>query len=84
MKKLIVLGLAVVMALVASVTAFASVYDSHPECNHSEGAHVEATSRGNGACTYGTCKCSSFISDLATISAGVGISVSRTNRSHNS
>ena len=37
-----------------------SVRSSHPECNHSEGAHVEATSQGNGACTYGTCKCSSF------------------------
>ena len=60
MKKSIVLGLAVVMALVASVTAFASVYDSLSECNHSEGAHVEATSQGNGACTYETCKCTGF------------------------
>ena len=60
MKKSIVLGLAVVMALAASVTAFASVSDSHSECNHSEGVHVESTSQGNGACTYGTCKCSGF------------------------
>ena len=60
MKKSIVLGLAVVMALAVSVTAFASVSDSHSECNHSEGVHLEVTSQGNGACTYGTCKCSGF------------------------
>ena len=39
MKKLIVLGLAVVMALAASVTAFASVSVSHSECN--QGSEVE-------------------------------------------
>ena len=60
MKKSIVLGLAVVMALAASVTVFASVSDSHSECNHSEDVHVDATSQGNGACTYGSCKCSGF------------------------
>ena len=60
MKKLIFFGLVVVVAFAASVTAFANAYDSHSERNHSVGAHIEATSQGNGACTYGTCKCPGF------------------------
>lgn len=60
MKKSIVLGLVAVMALAASVTAFASVSDSHSEYNHHEGAHVEATSQGNGSCRHALCKCTHY------------------------
>ena len=57
MKKSIVLGLAVVMALAASVTVFASVSDSHSDCNHHDGIHVEVASQGKGACRHPGCKC---------------------------
>ena len=61
MKKSIVIGLAVVMALAASVTTFASVSDSNTECNHPEGIRVESTSRGTGSCRHPLCKCTHYV-----------------------
>ena len=60
MKKSIVLGLSVVLALVTSVTVFASVSDSRSEYNHLEGIHIEATSQGNGSCRHALCKCTHY------------------------
>ena len=61
MKKSIVLGLAVVMGLAASVTTFASVYDSHTESNQPEGISVEATSHGHGRCRHASCWCTHYV-----------------------
>lgn len=58
MKKSIVLGLAVVMTLAASVAAFASVSSYDAEHNHHEGVQVEVVSQGKGACRHAGCKCS--------------------------
>lgn len=61
MKKTIVLGLAALMALAASVTAFASVSDSRSECNHHDGIHEEVAVKGKGACRHAGCKCTWYI-----------------------
>lgn len=60
MKKTIVLGLAVVMALTTAVTTFSSGLTSEEAfCNH-DGVQVESTSQGNGACRHALCGCTKF------------------------
>ena len=60
MKKTIVLGLAVVMALTTAFTAFSSGLTSEEVfCNH-KGVQVESTSQRNGACRHALCRCTKY------------------------
>lgn len=58
MKKTIVLAIAAIMALSASVTAFANVTTEGTDINHHESIHTEASSQGKGSCRHAGCKCS--------------------------
>ena len=57
MKKIIMFGVASVIALAFSVTSFAG---SKAEKNHHDGVCVEMTSQGRGPCTHSGCKCTGF------------------------
>ena len=56
-----ILSFAVVMAMVASVTAFASVKSSHSgmDCNE---PHESVHAAGGGACRHALCKCQRYVS----------------------
>lgn len=60
MKKTIVLGFAVVMALTTAVTAFSSGLTSEEAFSKHEGVQVESTSQRNGACRHALCRCTKY------------------------
>lgn len=57
MKKTIVLGLTVVMVLVASVSAFASISVNNAESTQHKHIGVEVAAQGKGSCRHAGCKC---------------------------
>ncbi len=60
MKKSIVFSFAVVIALAASVTAWANVSTSRTEAKHCVETHVEVASQGKGACRHALCRCTCY------------------------
>ena len=60
MKKMI-LGFAVVMAMVASVAAFASSNSNQSELNRND-SQKSVSVTGKGACRHALCKCQWYVS----------------------
>ena len=62
MKKTIAFSFVVVIALAASLTAFAKVSSvSVGKNNHLGGNHVEVASQGKGSCRHGGCRCAWYV-----------------------
>lgn len=59
MKKVVMFGVAAVMAVSFSIAAFAGGKDGKQSQKNE--VSTEISMHGNGPCTYGTCKCKGFV-----------------------
>lgn len=59
MKKVVMFGVAAVMAVSFSIAAFAS--GKAEKQSQKNEVSTEISMHGNGPCTYGTCKCKRFV-----------------------